>query len=380
MILRLFCVVLGLLWLVGGNWLGALAAASSVEPPAGFRLIEHTTGVQLFRKDYKNGSPDFVQVVDLSQGARVKLLHGPIKEPRTERGVFGGPDPRILSRSMQQYWDAAKERYVATFCITNGQFFYMLESPTRLPFSLKVDGAIVSDGYAKTEHAGQKLMLEIWDGQVDIQPLSEAALYQSSAPDIVAGLTEDARKSPTKYVARTFVGVADQDQDRQFETILIFNSSTARQKDAADVLRSFGAEKVMMLDGGGSTQLMCQGKSIIASERLIPQALAVLAGNPLYRDDKKVQMVTAGEGQPEKADTPDPTIQPEMAVEPEVEATLTVPQALLAAAVPGEQAAIVMSAPQVALFRPTDLLWIPGVIGPVAVILFLVLLRWRSTY
>ena len=34
----------------------------------------------------------------------------------------------------------------------------------------------------------------------------------------------------------------------------------------------------MMLDGGGSTQLVCQGEAIIDTTRLIPQAIGVLAG------------------------------------------------------------------------------------------------------
>jgi hypothetical protein len=44
--------------------------------PEGFQLIDSGRGVWLFRKNYANGSPDFVQVVDLSQEAQVKLLHG----------------------------------------------------------------------------------------------------------------------------------------------------------------------------------------------------------------------------------------------------------------------------------------------------------------
>jgi len=74
------------------------------------------------------------------------------------------------------------------------------------------------------------------------------------------------------------VGVDDLNQDGLYETVYLFNTMTARQKDAASVLRDFGAKKVMMLDGGGSTQLLCQGKSLIDSERLIPQAIGVHAG------------------------------------------------------------------------------------------------------
>ncbi len=275
----LIVIFLGVLVLAGMGVVPAQAALDDASIPPGFRQVASAPGVQLYRKDYSGGNPDFVQVVDMSQGAKVKLLHGPIQETRPEKGAYGGPDARILSRSLPQFWDAISAKHPATlFCVTNGQFFYMRESPTRLPFSLKVDGEIVSDGYAKNEFPDQKLMLEIWSGQADIGPLSRSALYLSTAPDIVAGLAEDARKSPTKYVARTFVGVADYDQDGQHEAILIFNSKTARQKDAAEVLRSFGAAKVMMLDGGGSTQLTCKGKAVIASDRLIPQALAVLSG------------------------------------------------------------------------------------------------------
>ncbi len=61
---------------------------------------------------------------------------------------------------------------------------------------------------------------------------------------------------------------------------------------------------------------------------------------------------------------------------------LEVSNALLAAAAPAVAgpAAAVLAAPQVALFKPTDLLLIPGVIGPMAAILLFVLLRWRSSY
>jgi hypothetical protein len=72
------------------------------------------------------------------------------------------------------------------------------------------------------------------------------------------------------------VGIADNDHDRRYETVMILNTSTAVQAEAAETLKEFNAEKVMMLDGGGSTQLLCQGSDIISSDRLIPQALAVV--------------------------------------------------------------------------------------------------------
>lgn len=252
-----------------------------VEAPAGFQLVSASTGVQLYRKNYPKGSPDFVQVVDLSQGAAIELFHGDVVDTRLGEGVFGGDDPKLLSQTLQDYWDDLVANAPNAFCITNGQFFNIQEYPTRLPFPLKVDGVILSDGYAAREFEGQKLILELWPDHADISLLTQATLYLSSAPDILGGLHEEARKSPDKPVGRTFVGVADADQDGRYESLLIFNTQSATQAAAAEVLRSFGAAKVMMLDGGGSTQLICRDKALISSERLIPQAIGILAGQAL---------------------------------------------------------------------------------------------------
>jgi hypothetical protein len=249
----------------------------AADAPAGFYLVQSQNGVQLYRKDYPGGAPDFVQVVDLSMGAAVKPLHGALSDPGVGQGVYGGNDAHFRSRSLADYWRSFMSDNPTAFCITNGQFFYMLEYPTRLPFPLKVNGDIITDGYGIKDFPGKKLMLELWPGRADIVPLGKDALLNSTAPDIIAGLTEDAPKRIKFAVGRTFFGVADKNGDGTYKTILVFNSRISRQEEAANVLRSFGAEKVMMLDGGGSTQLSCQGKSYVYSDRLIPQAIGIMA-------------------------------------------------------------------------------------------------------
>ena len=257
--------------------LAALPARAQAPIPPGFDLIVEEPGVQLYKKIYANGNPDFVQVVDLSQGARVTPMHGQITSPGENKGVFGGSDARFLGQTLQKYWSQLARTGGDPFCVTNGQFFYMPESPTRLPFSLKKDGAILTDGYGDDHFAGKTLMLELWPGRADITPLSRETLYGSSAPDIIAGLAEDAPKRIKFSVGRTFTGVGDRDGDGALETVFIFNSLSSKQNEAADVLRSFGAAKVMMLDGGGSTQLICNNRWYVKSERYIPQALGVLS-------------------------------------------------------------------------------------------------------
>jgi hypothetical protein len=248
--------------------------------PPSFRLLDAALGVQLYRKDYANGSPDFVQVIDLSQGARLELLHGQITEARPAKGSFGGPDPRMTSLPLETYWQRMRDEEPLAFCATNGTFFYMPEYPTRLAFPLKVQGQLITEGWGIDTYIGQKLILELWEGRANIRNLSEWALHTSDAPDILGGLTEDANKRARYAVGRTFLGLDDRDEDGEQETVLILNTQTALQSAAAAVLRDFGADQVMMLDGGGSTQLLCQSGWHIRSDRPIPQALAVIAAEP----------------------------------------------------------------------------------------------------
>ena len=359
--------------------------------PPGFDKVTSIFGAQLFRKNYQNGTPDFVQVADLSLGAEIKLLHGPIKEKRPGEGAYGGDDPRLLSRSLQQYWKDFSSSYANPFCVVNGQFFYMPESPTRLPFPLKVSGEIISDGFGKDQFPGQKLMLELWPGRADIRPLTKEALYNSTAPDIVAGLAEEARKAIDKYVGRTFVGLVDKDGDRQLETVLIFTTRTARQKDAASVLRDFGAQKVMMLDGGGSTQMICLDKNYISSERLIPQALAVQGGvpsNPFKAEISSAQ-VAASEQAPQAPPTPgEPppaeTAQEELtqgapvqdapATSEIVQNELPAGEVVASSLAPSELSA---SEPAQPLYELGDVLWVPAMMLPAMAFILLVVIRMR---
>lgn len=280
------CLVVGLTLLGFAQPTRAQTEAPTPSPtplteiPAGFRLIDAALGVQLYRKDYANGSPDFVQVIDLSQGARLELLFGQITEPRPEKGAFGGPDPRMTSPALQIYWQQTLSQEPHAFCVTNGAFFYMPEYPTRLAFPLKVDGQVITEGWGIDTYVDQKLILELWPDRAQIRELSEQALYTSDAPDILGGLTEDANKRAKYAVGRTFVGVDDRDDDGEQEIVLILNTQTAVQASAAAVLRDFGADQVMMLDGGGSTQLLCKSGWHIRSDRPIPQALAVIAAKP----------------------------------------------------------------------------------------------------
>lgn len=347
-------------------------APGAIQVPDGFRLVMQDSGVRLFRKDYPHGTPDYVEVIRLDQGAAIQVLHGAIAEPRTGQGVYGGDDPTLLSHTIQDFWGDFSSSESDAFCVTNGQFFYMKESPTRLPFPLKVGGKVISDGYGIKDFPGKKLMLELWDDHARITPLSQEALYSSPAPDIVAGLTEDAPKNIKKYVGRTFVGVVDQDQDGKSETVLLFNTRSARQVDAAGVLYDFGATQVMMLDGGGSTQLICRGEALITSDRYIPQALGILAASP---ESEIIQALAA----------PNPSDNPKIMSNQLSKPTLTpTRQAKSTPAHPagsGMQASLQQNASQSGSSDDfLDVVWVPLSMTPLAAMLLIMVGKLRRAY
>ncbi len=270
-------LLFGLLLTVIFPTISARADSPGTEAPPGFSLISSIYGIEMYRKDYSGGNPDFVQVVDLSLGASIQLMHGGIAGSGRGKGVFGGPSAKIEYRSIESYWNELEEQNPETaFCVTNGQFFFMADNPTRLSLPIKRDGKIVSEGYAANDFPGETLIFEIWSDHADIRELTRENLYGSTAPNIIGGLTAEANKRAKQSTGRTFVGVDDRNRDGLFETILVFNTKTATQAGAAEVLTSFGADKVMMLDGGGSTQLICQDTTYIASGRPIPQAVGIV--------------------------------------------------------------------------------------------------------
>ena len=291
------------------EWLRTVAPTPGASPtppaglPGGFYLLDAAPAIQLYRKDYANGTPDFVQVIDLSQGARLVLMHGEITEPRPNKGVYGGADPRMTSLAIQTYWQQMRAAAPEAFCVTNGTFFYMPEYPTRLAFPLKVNGQIITDGWGIDTYIGEKQLLELWPERAAISEMNAENLNNSVAPDIVGGLTEEANKRAKRAVGRTFFGIDDRDGDGQYETLLTLNTSTAVQTGAAQVLRDFGADQVIMLDGGGSTQLLCRSGWHIRSDRPIPQAIAIYSAAPPPVAAKLLnqpgwQVLAPGEGYP----------------------------------------------------------------------------------
>lgn len=277
---------------------GIAYADNSSDVPEGFSEEFSGNGVALY-----NRKGNYVMEVDLRYGADVVLMHGKVTNKREGSGIYGGNNASFSYKPLSNYWSNLKGNYDGQFCVVNGEFFYRPVDPPTLFFPLKVNGNIITDGFGSAKD--RPLMLEVWDDHMDIKELTRDNLYNSTAPDIIVGVHEDDKRQKKLNIGRTFAGIDDRDNNGKYETLLIYTSRTARQDEAAFWLRSFGADKVMMLDGGGSTQLLCKGQDILPSPREIPQAIGILAGKDhiIYEQPTSTPVPTS-------TSTPEPTVTP----------------------------------------------------------------------
>ncbi|MGD1901254.1 MAG: phosphodiester glycosidase family protein [Geitlerinemataceae cyanobacterium] len=231
--------------------------------------------------------------LDLSRGARVALTGGlDLSDDDTRHASAAydtGRDPHLPPRPLDRHWEAVSAAFGdRAFAAINGQFFGA--TPVRLAFPLKADGVIVSGGYAgRDEYDGEKLMLAIDGDRATILPFPEVGYPEnplfSEVPDAIVGLHPCAEKGRDRAVGRTFAGVADRDADGHPETLLFLTASHASQRDAIAILGRFGALATVMLDGGGSTQSIALGRTLLTSSdataRPIPHAIGLLSAPPV---------------------------------------------------------------------------------------------------
>lgn len=279
--LRKIGVLLFLCLLAALSYYASVSAAPPSAIPEPFTLFLSAPGVTVYGNETEIDAEEYVQIIDLSAGARLFLWHGAIVDAGSGEGQYGGASPRIERHYLPDVWLALEATQPDMLCLANGQFFRdtingMWVNPTELAFPLKSEGAVISEGYERRRFRWQRAMLELWDDRAAITTFSRQAFYASSAPNIVVGLDELARVRATEELGRTFVGLSDGNGDGLQERLFIYSAAAATQAHAAAVLRDFGAQTIMMLDGGGSAQLSCEGAGYIRRVRPLPQLIATV--------------------------------------------------------------------------------------------------------
>ncbi len=262
---------------------------TSMAIPAEFNLIQTGKGVQL----YSNLTGDYIQTIDLTQNAGIVFLQGERAGDGVE-AAYQGINPQFQRQSLSRFWQDFVQRYGSrAFSVCNGQFFKG-GNPTELAFPVQTGGQLVSSGYAGSEEFPyEKVVLGVRNKTAEIVPFSEQNNFkqtQFAYEEAIVGIEEKGAVDPLKWYSkdpgierpRTFLGVGDINLDRQNETLFILTSPGKTQANAAQLLKKWGANQVMMLDGGGSTQLIVKGKEELSSTdsppRMIPQAIGIFQG------------------------------------------------------------------------------------------------------
>lgn len=238
--------------------------------PLGYRETHTLPGVSVWRK-----GREYVQVVTPAKGGRIKLLTGEIKPSMMAGTSFARKDIR-------DWWTIWQNNDPRAVSVANGQFFNM-NDPLKAPlaFSTKVDG-IIHPGYGDgVEYPQGKLILLLGEHHYDVASYDDnaAALFAHAEREALVGLKPDMSKRATKRAGRTFIGVTPEGN------AIILTSPGATQRYATRILIAFGAQrgKILMLDGGGSSQLVTKDGLLVPSRqggglRTVPQAIGVAAG------------------------------------------------------------------------------------------------------
>jgi len=243
--------------------------ANAIPANCGFLPILKASGVKVYYKNKKSSRKEFITVIQTSK-AKIENLTGTI---------FKVPASRVSKKPLSQFWRDAVSKNKSNRqarVVINGTFFSTKQDPTGIAFGLKVRGNIVTYGYGiANEYPGEirTFSFNPHTGNAQLQSYSTETFRRF--PEVVGGLDSKANKAATKYLPRTFVGVRDDNGDNLNETVIFYSSNSARQVDAENALKCFGANASVMLDGGGSTGIIVDGEPLIDTPRKIPHAIAV---------------------------------------------------------------------------------------------------------
>jgi Phosphodiester glycosidase len=198
-------------------------------------------------------------------------------ELRSLTGELPG-NGQVGQRSIKQFWQQATEQPGTAQVVINGTFFQTYDQPTGIAFGLKKDDRVVTYGYGLAEFPTLTTTVAWSKNGIAIAPYQRRT-FDGKMPNVVGTLDVTAGKNADRNLPRTFIGAKNRRSDGTYQTALFLSSSGARQRDAAKMLKDFGAEQMAMLDGGASTGLVVKGEVVLQPKTKIPQAIGVFGKN-----------------------------------------------------------------------------------------------------
>lgn len=254
-------------WYSGTNYQVSIYARRTI--PVGWSLVESGNGVRLFKK---GGTSHYVQEVNLTK-ASIAFHQG-----SSVLATSNNPSPSFVKRrvsgSSNSYWSQYGSQ---AFSIVNAAFFYGSESA----FPIKYNNTLVSAGYGNNE-PWAKRTFEVYGSYADVKPYTNTSndystvLSQfSHVPTAMVGIHPAAKKPrDEESIERTFIGLTSANSDK----VYILTTRSRTQLEAFDLLKNefnCNGSKIVMLDGGGSTQMTCENVNYITSSRAVPSIIAI---------------------------------------------------------------------------------------------------------
>ncbi len=253
-------------------WVGSWEVFRISVAPPGYRLVNWGRGVQVYRKDFQGGWPNFVTIVNLNRGS-IKSLTG---------SYING---RVEWLPQRVYWSNAQTLAGpnrAAIAVINGTYFnsdwWQGSLWTTLTLGLKVSGRVLSSGTAVGPHA-RSFCFDATSATIRGNP--QGIYGDRSVSDAIGTYSWDlVGDRDNQYTGRTLLGIRDDNGDGVAETVLFFTSNGETKQGALSTLDGFGSRDAVQLDGGSSTMLTVQGTEYITSKspRTVPHAIAIYGG------------------------------------------------------------------------------------------------------
>lgn len=240
--------------------MGLPTATLAQVAPDHFKLLNSMPGVQL----YASGST-FVHVLRPRDGATVRFL-----------AELDAQDRFVRKTTPDWFADWKKSVGDRAFSAVNAQFFDMRTAEVApLAFAVKINGTVYPGYGDLQEYRLQKRVVFFEDRRIRIIPFGSdrvRLLERSAAKDAMVGLAPEVSKAAEKRLGRTFIGTM-----RNGNAVLV-TSAAATQLEMVQVLRDFGVTDtaMVMLDGGGSTQLVTRGWTLLPKPKVDPSLLRTI--------------------------------------------------------------------------------------------------------
>jgi hypothetical protein len=257
--------------------LAVISTASFANCPTGWSNVSSGKGVRLCQK----GSM-YVQRVDLSSGARVRLAY----EFSGAAGAFNNPNPSFQGRDILEWWTFAtanngnnvpNKPSGKIYSVVSGSFFdgSYPGNPVQQPaFPVKNRGGLLTIGNQSGQ--GQPLReFRMNDSDASIvyypeNPRDWNQVHSKLGPfTSVVGLHPgkvDTTPESIFKIGRSYIGLRDNNNDGKFEWAMFLSTNSATKSEVYAALNTdFGATVNIQMDGSGTAQMVSQNVEYVKS-------------------------------------------------------------------------------------------------------------------